>query len=57
MPESLFNKETQAFNFIKIETLAHLFSYEFCEISKNTFFTEHLWETASEHTLIERALI
>ena len=22
-------------------------SYEFCEISKNTFFTEHLWTTAS----------
>ena len=24
-----------------------LFSCEFCEISKNTFFTEHLWATAS----------
>ena len=24
-----------------------MFSSEFCEISKNTFFTEHLWETAS----------
>ena len=24
-----------------------MFSYEFCEISKNTFFTEHLWTTAS----------
>ena len=23
-------------------------SCEFCEISKNTFFTEHLWTTASE---------
>ena len=22
---------------------------EFCEISKNTFFTEHLWATASEY--------
>ena len=29
-------------NFLKKETLAHVFSYEFCEISKNTFFTEHL---------------
>ena len=28
--------------FIKKETLAHVFSCEFCEISKNTFFTEHL---------------
>ena len=25
------------------ETLAQLFSCEFCEISKNTIFTEHLW--------------
>ena len=24
-----------------------MFSCEFCEISKSTFFTEHLWETAS----------
>ena len=24
-----------------------MFSSEFCEISKNTFFTEHLWATAS----------
>ena len=29
------------------ETLAKVFSYEFCEISKNTYFTEHLWTTAS----------
>ena len=25
-----------------------LLSCEFCQISKNTFFTEHLWATASE---------
>ena len=24
-----------------------MFSYEFCEDSKNTLFTEHLWATAS----------
>ena len=36
-----------ACNFIKKETLAQVVSCEFCEISKNTFFTEHLWETAS----------
>ena len=29
-------------NFIKKETLAQVFSCEFCEISKNTFFIEHL---------------
>ena len=34
-------------NFIKKETLAQLFSCEFCNISKNTFYTEHLWATAS----------
>ena len=27
--------------------LAQVFSREFCEISKNTFFTEHLRTTAS----------
>ena len=30
-------------NFIKKET----YTGEFCEISQNTFFTEHLWATAS----------
>ena len=34
-------------NFIKKETLAQVFSCEFFEISKNIFFTEHLWTTAS----------
>ena len=29
-------------------TLAQMFSCEFCEISKNTCFTEHLWAAASE---------
>ena len=44
-----FNKKLQASicNFIKKETVALLFSCEFCEISKNTFFTEQLWATAS----------
>ena len=35
------------YNFIKKETLAQVFSYEFCQISKNTFFTKHLWTTVS----------
>ena len=39
--------ETSACNFIKKETLAQVFYCEFCEISKNTFFTEHLQATAS----------
>ena len=29
------------------ETLAQVLSYEICDISKSTFFTEHLWTTAS----------
>ena len=33
-------------NFMKEETLAELFSCGFCEIFKNTFFTEHLRATA-----------
>ena len=37
----------KACNIIKKETLAQVFSCEFCEISKNIFFTEHLWATAS----------
>ena len=39
--------EIQACNFIKKATLTQVFSCEFCEISKNTFFIEHLWATAS----------
>ena len=39
----------QACNFIKINTLAQVVSCEFCEISKNSFSTEHVWATASLH--------
>ena len=42
----------QTCNFIKKETPAQLFSWEFCEISKNTFSTEHLWKTASVYYYI-----
>ena len=41
---AFFNK---ACNFIKIETLTQVFSYEFCEIFKNTVIMEHVWATAS----------
>ena len=40
----LFNNVPGPCNFIKKETLAQVFSCEFCEISKNTFFTEHIWQ-------------
>ena len=36
VPESLFS-EAEAYNFIKNEALAQVFSCEFCEIAKNTF--------------------
>ena len=48
--ESLFNKVAgAACNFIKKETLAQVFFCEFCEICKNTFFTEHSWGAASSN--------
>ena len=50
MSESLFNKVAglrpatllKTCNFIKKETQRKVFSCEFCEIFKNTFFIEHL---------------
>ena len=45
----LIKLQAKAFNFIKKEALAQVFFCEFCENSKNTFFTEHLWATASIH--------
>ena len=45
---SLFIKlQAEACNFITKETLAQVFSCDFSEISKNTFFTEHIRTTAS----------
>ena len=48
-PATLLKKRLwpEAYNFIKKETLAQVFSCEFFEISKNLFFTEHLRATAS----------
>ena len=42
--------------FLKKETLAQVFSCEFYEISKNTFFTEHLWTTSSVLYLFQMIL-
>ena len=39
-------------NFIKKETLALLFFCEFCEIFKNTFFTEHLLAKIKKKTKV-----
>ena len=34
--------QPKACNFIEKKTLPQVFSCEFCQVSKNTFFTEHL---------------
>ena len=46
------SQNSRACNFIKKETLTQVFSCEFSEISKNTFFTEHVWATDSIKLLI-----
>ena len=46
----------QSLNFIKKESLAQVFSCEFYEISKNTFFTEHLRTTASVFSLKKKKI-
>ena len=48
--------QSQACSFVKKDTLAQLFSCEFCKIFKNSFFTEHLPETASEGNRIYSTL-
>ena len=42
----LIKLQASGCNFIEKETLAQVFTCDFCEISKNIFFTEHLWATA-----------
>ena len=39
------------------KTLAQVFSCEFREISKNNFFTEHLWATASKIINVTKSII
>ena len=46
--QSLFSNRPQACNFTETETLAQVFSCEFCEISKNTFFHRAPLVAASE---------
>ena len=48
---SLFLNKVADLNCIMKETLAQVFSCEFCKYSKNTFFTEHLGTTVSKETL------
>ena len=49
VPEALFNQVPglRPATLLKKKTLSQVFSCEFCEISNNTFFTEHLQATTS----------
>ena len=47
-PGSFLNKVAGLSNFIKKETLTQVFSREFCETFKNTYFEEHLQTAASD---------
>ena len=53
---SFLKLQPQTCNFIQKETLAQVFACEFCEISKNTFFTEHLWTTATVTSRLKRLI-
>ena len=52
-----FNEVAGLSQQLKKETLAQMFSCEFCDISKNTFFTEHFWKTASEYIVMAVVMI
>ena len=43
----LIKLQAEPCNFFKKKTLGQVFSCEFCEISRKTFFTEQFWVTAS----------
>ena len=53
----LMKLQASACNFIKKETLAQVFSCDFCETSKNNFLTEHLQVIASVTTVTRQALV
>ena len=52
VPEPLFNKVAGLMPATLLKRrLCHMCFPEFCEISKNTLFTEDLWATASVNSL------
>ena len=60
MSESLFLIKLQALiagNFIKKEALAQVFSSEFCEISKNTFFHRTPLVAASDYFIYKDFIV
>ena len=59
VPEALLDKVTglRPATLLKKETLAQVFSCEFREIFEKTFFTEHLWSTASVANCVANASV
>ena len=57
--QSLFfiKLQASACNFIKKETLAQVLSSQFSKVSKNTFFTEQPWATASMSIFFDGAIL
>ena len=51
---SLVKLKVSACNFIKRESLAQVFSCEFCKISKNSFFIKHFRATASKCSVLQK---
>ena len=49
--------QASACNFIKKETLAQVLSSQFSKVSKNTFFTEQPWATASMSIFFDGAIL
>ena len=57
MSTEIYVLRPEACNFIKKDTLVQVFSCELCEIVKNTFFTEHIWATASGISLTNTVML
>ena len=52
-----FQSLISACNFVQKETLAQVFSCEFCKMFKNTYFLEHFWTRASGRSIQELFLM
>ena len=46
-----FNKVAKGLQLYWKETPGQIFSYEYCEIFKNTYVEEHLWTVASVNSI------
>ena len=53
----LIKLQAKSCNFIEKETLEQVFSRQFCEIFKNTLFTEHVWVIASDNKLLDKIYV